>query len=383
MAVSLLVTIMVISCGCNRKKSAIATGLTTYQVKVSGDSFFQWDEFVDKVELIRLEMNEQSVIGKFRIGIVDKDGIFVYHWSNSSYPMSSAKLIHFDVAGNFIKEIGRQGKGPGEFLEMREFCIAENHVFTLDYQKIHCYDKNSGKHIDSWSFKDETGFNPINFVVFDKDNYYLWDTDPINRDKNEREYYHLREMRNGKITSEYFKCNFSTILNQRFSPSGDDSYYINPIDGEDVVYRLTKESLQADFTIDFGNMALSTERVKELKNSTERNAFLKSNAFKNISDVLETKDYIYFQCTGPNAYGYEGLINKKTKEVKFGRTNYRKKPQLFFSDRSFLYGYFDPTTLFDRQVGEDGINMCFNEINNLKINENDNLIVVKIHLKDK
>ena len=383
MSFSLLITIiMVFTYSCNRKRDAITENLITYQVKASDDSHFQWNEFVDKVEFIQLETNMQSIIGEFETGVVDKDGIFILHWSNLALPTFSAKLLNFDLTGKFIREIGQQGRGPGEFLEMRDFCIVNNQVYTLDYQKIHCYNKNTGGYIDSWSIKDETGFNPANFAVFDRDNYYLWATNPAEQGESEEQYYHLRGMRSGEILSYYFEYKSSTTSNQRFFPCGDDSFNIRPIDGEDIIYKLTKDSLQASFFIDFGNMALSAERVKELKNSGERNAFYKSNAFKNIRNILELKDYIYFECVGPESFGYEGLVNKQTGEVKFGRNRYGISPKLFYSDgRKILYGYYDPSFITNMQAGDNLMEKCFNDVRSLKVDESDNLIIVKIHMK--
>jgi hypothetical protein len=45
---------------------------------------------------------------------------------------------------------------------------------------------------------------------------------------------------------------------------------------------------------------------------------------------LETNDYIYFTCIGPKSYFYEGLINKKTEEITFGKQDRAKSPRFSF-----------------------------------------------------
>ena len=370
----LIITVtMFFNCCTVDKRNILTNNITTYEIKSSGNSFFNWDEYIENVELIPLEMTDQSAIGWFTDCVIDERGIYVF---DDQYD----HLLHFDSSGKFLRKIGQRGSGPGDYLEMRDFCISDKYVYTLDYKMIHCYEKNTGSHVESWSFKNENGFNPSKFVVFDKDNYYLWATSPNVFDKKNVKFYHMQEIRKGNVKAMYFKYDFDLSANPQFFPNGEHAYNLRPIDGDNVVYKLTKDSIFATYAIDFGNMSLSKKKVNELKNNPDPNAYLNSNAYKNISNVIEIKEYLYFQFIG-SAVSYEGLINKHTGEIKIGRWNPKEVPFFLFTDGTFLYGYYDPSFLENRLEGEVMFNKCFGIINNTKIKSDDNCIIAKITLK--
>jgi hypothetical protein len=366
---------------CHSKINIISDDIKNYQVKTSEDKdkVFQWNDFVDKIELIPLETTDNSLIGNLSGGIITDEDIFIHDFIYKN-------LLNFDISGKFKRKIGSRGRGPGEYLEIRDFCIGDDgNLYTLDYQKIHCYDKNTGVHIKSWSFDAGVGYNPLNMIIYDEDNYFLWCPDPDVRDKSKGEYYLMKKIVKGKAKSEYFKYEYPSSSNRRFFPCGKDSYYIRPvIDCDNVVYKLTRDSVSASFSIDFGDMAISPKQMMVLRNNrSEPNAFLESKTFKYISIILDINDYIYFNCIGPNAEIYEGLICQKTGEVNFGKRDYRKSPRFFFSDGTVLYGYYEPYQLIEYKSDNENLNSCFNDaFNNLQhIKIDDNLILVKVYLK--
>lgn len=356
--------------GCVKRQ--VTDDLKIYKVEKI-DDVFSWDEFVEKVEVIPLETNDSSVIGIFHKGIVTGNDIFVFDFRHHL-------LLNFDITGNFKRKIGKEGKGPEEYLEIRDFCVTGNHIYILDYQKIHRYSKITGEKEDSWSFDTRDGFNPMSMFVFDKDNYFLWNSNPNVRNPEQGEYYRMHQMQDGKVMEKYFKYEYPLGDDPRFYMVNEQSCYLRPMDGEDIVYKLTEDTLSAAFKIDFGDMAVTIPEIIELKNSTQPNAYLKSNKFKNISNVLEVKNYILFTCNGPDAFSYEGLISKHTGSIKIGRS-YGASPRFFFSDGTFLYGYYEPF-LIDAHKKNNTRN-CFESIwlNSNPVSLEDNITLVKVRLK--
>jgi hypothetical protein len=367
-----------IICSCDSKKGKIIRrDVKTYKIEeVSDEHFFQWNNMVDRVDIIQLETTKSSLIGQFSKGIIDRQDVYLMDFRHQA-------LLNFDIHGKFKRKIGQKGKGPDDFLELRDFCVTDSIVYVLDYRKVHAYHKKTGKNLESWSFDARNGFNPINFVVFDSNHYFLWCSNPDVWDPNSGEYYRMQKMKKGKIDSEFFKYEYRLSDDPRFYPCMDRSYYMKPIDGEDMVYKLTKDSVSASFAIDFGNMSLSPEKVDLLRNSKEPNAFLKSNAFKDISDILDMEHYIYFTCSGPDARTYEAFIHKKTGEIQFGRWDYRRSPHFFFSDGNALYGWYEPHILIANKYNAEDLNSCFSVIREglPDLDEEDNLVVVKVYLK--
>jgi hypothetical protein len=374
-----LLSIIAIIYSCNHEKNmripSIAGDFEKYEVKNYDNHFFQWNEFIDKTEIIMLETNEHSLIGKLNGGIVNNNQIYIIDHKQQM-------LFCFDQTGKFIRKVGQRGRGPSEYLEIRDFCVTDDKIYILDFRKIHSFDKNSGKYIESWEFNTKNGFNPLKFFVFNKEHYFLWCSNPDVWDNKEGEYYRMREIKKGKKLSEYFKFEYRSSEDQRFYPCSNNSAYLKPIDGEYVIYKLSEDSLYAHFAIDFDKRALSPQKIEELRNSKERNAYFNSNYFKSISNILETNDFLYFSCVGPEADTYEGLINKKTKEVSFGRWDYAKSPRFFFSDGTYLYGYYEPSTLIENRNNGNRLNTCFDSHFNLfqNISIDENLLLVKVLL---
>ncbi len=344
---------------------------------IEGNVQLQWNEFVESVEIIPLETNENSLVGTLNAGIVNDDRIYIFDFKQQI-------LLSFDLTGKFIRQIGQRGAGPSEYLEIRDFCVTNDRIYILDFRKMHSFDKISGEHVDSWPLNMSKGFNPVRIFVVDKEHYYLWCSNPDVWDRTQGEYYRMREIKNGKMSTEYFKFEYRSSEDQRFYSCGDYSAYLKPIDGEYTVYKLTKDSLYARFSIDFGKYAISPKEVEELRNSKERNAYFKSNYFKSISDVLEVSGYIYFNCIGPGSYTYECLVNKNTGNLSFGKRDHLKAPHFFYSDGTYLYGYYEPYALIDKKANGDFLNTCFNLDNadsqNIKIE--DNIFIVKVLLKE-
>ncbi|WP_270437586.1 6-bladed beta-propeller [Bacteroides bouchesdurhonensis] len=364
---------IVLLISCNRKGTINSDSLKKYKIEYNSD-FFQWNGLVSDVFPIQLESVDDALIASSTQGIIDEENIYIFD-------LRLGKVVNFSATGKYKGLVGTRGNGPGEYVELRDFCVAGDYIYLLDYKKIHCFNRSTREFVESWSIDGNNAFNPSQLFVFDKNDYFLWCSNPDTWNKDKGEYYRLRKIKGRSIDKEYFKYEYRTSDDPRFYFNG--AYcYIKPIDGEDIIYKLTKDSIFASFAIDFGEYAISSEKIDELRKSKERNAFLKSNYYKSISNVLETKDHIYFKCIGPDTRTYEGLINKKTEEIKFGLWDYNRSPRFFFTDGIFLYGYYEPYTLIENKFNESELNTCFDSAFNLKnINISDNIVIVKILLQ--
>lgn len=327
-----VITLLILFASCNKKGTPVADSLKKYKVECCND-YFQWNDLVSEVVPIQLETVDDALIAHCTQGMIHEKDIYIFD-------RQSGKVINFDMKGKYKGVVGTKGSGPEEYVELRDFCIAGDYIYILDYNKIHCFNRSTRTFVESWTIDDRNGFNPSHLSVFDKNNYFVWCSNPDTWDKDKGEFYRLRQIKEGSIEKEYFKYEYRTSDEPRFYFNGA-YYYIKPLDGEYTVYKLTKDSITASFAIDFGKYAISAEKIEELRQSKQRNAYLESNYYKAISNVFETKEYIYFKCIGPHANTYEGLINKKTEEIEFGRWDFKRSPRIFFSDGIFLYGYYE------------------------------------------
>jgi hypothetical protein len=348
---------------------------TVYKIENPDENFFNWDSIINIDTLIPLESAPETTIGDLYKGLVHNDKIYLFDRHNHLG-------VIFSIDGHFLSKIGEKGNGPKEYLELRDICLTDDNIYALDYQKIHCYDIESYQYKHAIEFARDESFNPSNLIVFDEKTYYLWNSNPDVWEPNKGKYYRLKKYNGNKVIDELFEFKYETSDDNRFTMNYDGNYYLRPVDGEYNLFKISADSTFNVFEIDFGKKELSSIEIDKLRKSRERNAYLKSNYFKNIYNIFDIENYIYFCCTGPNAQRYEGLINKDTGVITFGRWDYRKSPRFFYSDGSFLYGYYEPSSLIDMTTNTDRINLCFDsipgKIHNLQIENN--IIIIKASL---
>ncbi len=68
-------------------------------------------------------------------------------------------LFMFDQEGNFLKRIGREGHGPGEFQQIRSFLVAQDYLWIIDSNTMKIeefeYQANDYVNINTLSLEDE------------------------------------------------------------------------------------------------------------------------------------------------------------------------------------------------------------------------------------
>jgi len=358
--------------GCTSQMAIVFDNVAVYKVEAT-DYSFSWDEYVDRFEIVPLETNTSSIFGELHKGRILGEDIYIFDYQHQL-------LLNFDISGKFKRKISGKGRGPEDYYEVRDFNVVGDNIYILDFQRIHRFCKLTGKIEETWSFDTNDNFNPINMCIFDKKNYYLWDSNPYTRHPEQGEYYKMQKMQGGNVIERFFKYEYPLWDEpKRFYMIDEQSCYIRPIEGENIVYKLTRDSLIASFKIDFGRMSVTIPEVKEIRDINQRNAFYRSNKFKGISNVFEVKNYIYFTCIGPNGMRCVGLICKITGNINLGMPS--ANPTFFASDGTFLYGYYSQSSI--ETLNKYNVRHCFDAVW-LDPNQSDseeNMILVKVLLK--
>ena len=91
-------------------------------------------EISEKIEAIELEVTDESLIQKVSRILYSSDFIIVQEWKS---------IMLFDKNGKFIRRIGSEGQGPGEYVSINsiaaDFDSKKIFVFSVD-DKFLCYD---------------------------------------------------------------------------------------------------------------------------------------------------------------------------------------------------------------------------------------------------
>jgi hypothetical protein len=104
------------------------------------DNNFDFSTILANYELVFLETTDDCVIGEIRKIIHADDFILILD------PFVAKKLFMFDCSGKFIRQIGKQGEGPGEYIHPTDVYYDETkkHIVMYDQfrSKFFFYDTN-------------------------------------------------------------------------------------------------------------------------------------------------------------------------------------------------------------------------------------------------
>lgn len=126
------------------------------------------DILLAEQKTLPLEFSEESIIGRIEGIVQTEDGGYIIASSASN----THRIMQFDKSGRYLRDIGHQGRGPGEFLDV-------NSIFML-YDTLHV---NSfyGKNILRYLIADNGGeaLAPISYENLNWGISYIFATDDI------------------------------------------------------------------------------------------------------------------------------------------------------------------------------------------------------------
>ena len=376
----IICTVMFWSCGRNEivtNDSALKSPPRVRHKVKPKSAYFDWSKEFEVTDVIRLETARNSVINGITELIVKDSFIYIHDQKQNA-------ILQFGLSGKFLKRIGSNGKGPGQYLEVRDFDILNDKLYALDYRRIHVYHSQSGRHIKTVRphLNELSSFNPTNLHAVDDKRYFLFDTEPSHPD-TEKEYYRMYLYRHDQPEVGYFRFDFyNGFDHHRFYRQYDGTTFLRPLDGYYDIYRLSSQSIENYIGLDFGSLTNEKEVLASLTQKN-LNSYLKSPYYKGIHDVWLIPDgRMVFKVMGPKSFRYEGILDFEKGVVEFGSFDFPYSPCILFSNKDYLFGYYEPARI-KRLIGKEVSNKFFEQLkpylNGVRIE--DNPIIVKIALK--
>jgi hypothetical protein len=296
----LLIPFVLFSCNNQKNEKSIESGISNSNrsnLIIAGDltHLLQYDSIFADITTIPLETNENCLITK-----VEK---VMFYGDKMLLRDQAKKLFVFNSNGKFLNEIAKQGRGPGEVLELRDFDIdSEGNVYVLDFQKIHKY-TIEGKFLQSYSFsfspKDEILCNPLDFARRSNGNFYIWGAS-FGIDSNpEGKFFAMYEMtKDGKIINRYFplKHIITGESGGRFTRY-KNQIIMNPFFGSNSIYSFDSVLVSEKYFLDFGKKTLDLPIPEDFTSIREFKINIDQSYFHSISHFMETDNWIYFMFT--------------------------------------------------------------------------------------
>ncbi|MDD3322732.1 MAG: 6-bladed beta-propeller [Paludibacter sp.] len=348
--------ILLFTVSCNKQESKYKCEQTFSIEKSIVDNVFEWPKSIKIDRCVRLETCDSVLIGSVKKIIVEGDKYYIFDSKNKT-------IFEFNQEGKFISKICRQGNGPQEYVEIRDFDLNKGGdiISILDYKNVVKYNVKNGAFVRKVKINEK--INPLQLICFENNVNYFWNGTSTNDDKN----CFFRES-DGNLQGLLENDNY-IIETDRFTKKWNGNYLLVPPHGDFNIYEITEEEMSVKYSIDFGELALPINSIATKNNIDEIG---RGNYFKRITNIQETKDWLYVLAIGPEGKYYEVLLNKNEKESYTGKFNSDSSFRIVSSDATSFYALVEP--LYILNASKKSILYSLKE---MKLSEFDNPLIVK------
>lgn len=306
-------------------------------------------DFFKNPKSIILETNEKSLIGMIEQIHIDKHRIVIFDNSKN------LKVLVFNLDGTFSHQIGKLGRGPGEYTGISDFTIDEkkDEIYLLDSEddKVKKYNLNTGKYINSIPINSKRASGHIQY----KDNYLYVDA---NTRSDEQSLLYRINPDTGEETASWLDADrYNCGWMERYTLSS--SFFISrKADAVKYaqVFMDTVVSIH-DNTVSPFMVVKSEKWVKrdELMNAYQKHGMEAFRTMKEqnkkfgITDLIETNDGVFFKymdgtiqrhvySSGKETYSFTVLID----DIAF--KGERFPLNITCGDSSGVYSYCNPVS---------------------------------------
>jgi hypothetical protein len=128
--------------GCSKRESTMSAISVDLSSKVDVGDFFE------DYHSVTLATGDEYLIREIDKILIKSDTIYILDKRNFT-------ITVFDINGNYLNHLRRQGNGPGDYLDIADFMLVDSTIMILSrvMKKILVYSKNLN-YTDSYSLDD-------------------------------------------------------------------------------------------------------------------------------------------------------------------------------------------------------------------------------------
>lgn len=281
------------------------------------------------IEYVKLETTESSLVGRIEQIIINEAGIFV---------QEKQRLLHFDLNGRFLKDIGKSGRGPGEFNGLLDLYIdvKDSRIYLMQGNLILVYSIDG----DFLFSKKITGRKRLMSKINDNQFLFLYEWPLFMNNSFSIEITDSLFQTSRKLLNRGWVQTNKEDVNYGNSGWCELEYFVDSLtyweNRSDTVYRITENAeLVPRYVINRKNKPPSNASSEDISN-------MKYNM---ISKYMETDNYIFFpQVVEPEGKGvYFILYEKSSKRVsyiKHNNTQWHKDESIIGFKNDIDYGWY-------------------------------------------
>ena len=289
-----LTILLFISCANEKKKVSNSIKQDPIKEINIGKSCFDnktdYNNIISNVEFIKLETNRNCLIGNI---------LKIVFFNQKFYILDKNRLLIFDSGGKYLNALDKNGRGPEEYYELRDFYIdEEGSIFILSNRNIIVYDSNlKFQYRQKIKLRQNSGLdlNPVRFFLVNNNCYYFYSGSfgIENFDGNEYGLYCVNKK--GKLIKKFISVKYNyTQGHQNFYKSNNNIINFTNTYGNDTIYQISGEKFVPKFHINFVNSNIDENDMIEDRGTLYKK-IITHNLNGNIMDVYETDVYLSFK----------------------------------------------------------------------------------------
>ncbi|TKG94489.1 6-bladed beta-propeller [Puteibacter caeruleilacunae] len=257
-------------------------------------------------------LDSSHMLGKIQRILFSNDKIFIHD-------VIANAVVVYSETGNYLFHIKNIGKGPGEYLELKDFTIDENNkqlvLFAPKLHKVIRYSIETKQFIG----EEEIEFYP-QAVAWNNNSLFFYNPYTFNY-ADQEEYCHslIKQLAEGGDKRFYFKVqpklgNFLSDPNPRGFFYGDHLYYKNRF--EPKIYAIDNDSVYLSSEVHFSDNEAFPKALGDAIQKGTRFTEAYMNCSVEINNYCETQDIITFKYFREK-YPYSLIYSKQKKQVVY------------------------------------------------------------------
>lgn len=362
--------------GCGNQSKPVSVEQEIITPLSAGNAVNDLLPYIDSVEVVPLETTGKALIGLVgKILLLPNGNVLI---------KSTASMFMFSPEGKFLFQIGKNGRGPEEYLTIDDVCLSQDarELWILGGCEIVKYSTETGQFIRKTTLELPEICNGFDAIASGPGHSaFLYYCPQMDENNFSEDFYCLyRYDEQGRILQKFLPRKDYGLNIALITQASDNRYILRPQDSDNICYYLSDSLPVPRVKIDFGK-----ETIKN-RYSSDLQTYLRSDYYKMPVYIYDTRDYFYFSYCGPEAtdcYCIHSFKNSKTITWERKGDDADGMFMIVGADKDFFYGIYNDYRDWDEILlnRQDLLKRAIIQKTHFRIPEDSNPLLVKVKFK--
>ena len=362
--------------GCGNQSKPVSVEQEIITPLSAGNAVNDLLPYIDSVEVVPLETTGKALIGLVgKILLLPNGNVLI---------KSTASMFMFSPKGKFLFQIGKNGRGPEEYLTIDDVCLSQDarELWILGGCEIVKYSTETGQFIRKTTLELPEICNGFDAIASGPGHSaFLYYCPQMDENNFSEDFYCLyRYDEQGRILQKFLPRKDYGLNIALITQASDNRYILRPQDSDNICYYLSDSLPVPRVKIDFGK-----ETIKN-RYSSDLQTYLRSDYYKMPVYIYDTRDYFYFSYCGPEAtdcYCIHSFKNSKTITWERKGDDADGMFMIVGADKDFFYGIYNDYRDWDEILlnRQDLLKRAIIQKTHFRIPEDSNPLLVKVKFK--